>query len=337
MQLFLFDIKSIQTFRYSLIYYFSTMRNFFLVIVFTLFIPIYSFASEGSDTVLIKKHLTALTKTNGFRNYQNIDLLNKTATYIQSVFIQYSDSVRIQEYVVDGKVYKNVVCSFGTMHQKRIIIGAHYDVCGNQQGADDNASGIVGLLETARLLKGKKLSYRIDLIAYTLEEPPYFRTEYMGSYQHAKALYENKTDVYGMLSIEMIGFFKDAKKSQSYPVGLLSLFYGNKGDYITIVKKFSGGKFASHFSNSFKKSNAIKTKTFKGPKFLPGIDFSDHLNYWNFGFSALMITDTSFYRNQNYHQSTDTMETLDIGRMAKVIDGIVIGILNLDLRSLKTS
>ncbi|WP_107685594.1 M28 family peptidase [Niastella koreensis] len=65
-----------------------------------------------------------------------------------------------------------------------------------------------------------------------------------------------------------------------------------------------------------------KTKKFTGPAALPGIDFSDHLNYWKFGFSALMITDTSFYRNKNYHQSTDTMETLDLPRMAKVINGV---------------
>lgn len=235
----------------------------------------------------------------------------------------------MQEYKVDGKTYQNVICSFGTNHLKRIIVGAHYDVCGNQQGADDNASGIIGLLEMARLLKGKELRHRVDLVAYTLEEPPYFRTEHMGSYVHAKSIFDNKIDVYGMLSVEMIGYFKDEKKSQSYPLGFLSLFYGNKGNYITLVKKFGQGKFAKHFGKYYNESKIIRTQTFKGPKKLPGIDFSDHLNYWNFGFSALMITDTSFYRNHNYHQATDTMETLDIGRMAKVIDGIVFSILKL--------
>lgn len=120
----------------------------------------------------------------------------------------------------------------------------------------------------------------------------------------------------------MIGYFKDEKKSQSYPIGLLSVFYGNRGDYITIVKKFGSGQFARNFSRKYKSTKAIKTKKFKGPKALPGIDFSDHLNYWRFGYSALMITDTSFYRNRNYHEPTDTMETLDIYRMAKVIEGV---------------
>ncbi|MGM9478622.1 M28 family peptidase [Pedobacter sp. GSP4] len=222
--------------------------------------------------------------------------------------------------------FKNVICSFGTANSKRIIIGAHYDTCGNQEGADDNASGVSGLLELARLFKGQILKHRVDLVAYTLEEPPYFRTENMGSYIHAKSLETAKIDVYGMISLEMIGYFKDEKKSQSYPLGILSWFYGNKGNYITLVKKFGSGNFAKHFTKSFKQSQAIRTKTFVGPPSLPGIDFSDHLNYWKFGYSALMITDTSFFRNKNYHQVTDTMETLDLNRMAKVIDGVFYSI-----------
>lgn len=282
----------------------------------------YCYADNFTDTTSIKEHLRAITKTAKFRTYRNVDQLNWTADYIKNVFSQYSDSVFIQAYFVNEQIYKNVMCSFGTENKNRIIVGAHYDVCDNQEGADDNASGVVGLLELSRLLKGQKLNKRIDLVAYSLEEPPYFRTEYMGSYIHAKSLADKKEEIYGMLSLEMIGYFKDEKQSQSYPIGLLSIFYGNRGDYITLVKKFNSGQFARKFSKNYKSTKAIRTKKFKGPKSLPGIDFSDHLNYWKFGYSALMITDTSFYRNKNYHETTDTMETLDIYRMAKVIDGV---------------
>lgn len=279
-------------------------------------------ATTLSDTTIIKSHLTILTKTQNFRTHQNVDQLNKTADFIKSVFSQYTDSVFTQEYSANGRTYKNVICSFGTENNKRVIIGAHYDVCDNQQGADDNASGVVGLLELSRLLKGQKLNYRIDLVAYSLEEPPYFKTEFMGSYIHAKSLADCKTDIYGMISLEMIGYFKDEKKSQSYPVGFLSIFYGSKGNYITLVKKFNSGKFAHSFCRHYKSLRTIRTKKFAGPTSLPGIGFSDHLNYWKFGFSALMITDTSFFRNKNYHKTTDTMEALDLNRMAKVIDGV---------------
>ena len=287
-----------------------------------LFVSNSCFTGTHSDATIIKTHLTAITKTGAFRTYENIEQLNKTADYIKTIFSQYSDSVSFQEYSVNGKIYKNVICSFGTENKKRVIVGAHYDVCGNQEGADDNASGVVGLLELSRLLKGRKLGQRIDLVAYTLEEPPFFRTQYMGSYIHAKSLIDNKTEVYGMISLEMIGYFKDEKKSQSYPIGLLSLFYGDKGNYITLVKKFGAGSFARKFCRNFKSTKSIRAKKFTAPPTVPGIDFSDHLNYWKFGFSALMITDTSFFRNKNYHKPTDTMETLDIVRMAKVIDGV---------------
>ena len=286
------------------------------------FIAIHFKAYCLSDTTIIKSHFVTLTKTPQFRTYDNLVQLEQTINFIKSVFNQYADSVYIQEYIANGSRYKNVICSFGTEHSKRIIVGAHYDVCDEQQGADDNASGVIGLLELARMLKGQKLHYRVDLVAYSLEEPPFFRTESMGSYIHAKSLFENKIDVYGMISLEMIGYFRDDKKSQNYPLGILSLFYGNKGNYITLVKKIGAGKFVRKFCSKYKSAKTIRTKKFAAPTFVPGIDFSDHLNYWSFGYSALMITDTSFYRNNNYHKETDTMETIDFKRMAKVIDGV---------------
>lgn len=281
-----------------------------------------------TDSSLVLNHLKYFTELPQFRNYKNIEQLDKVADYIKENFSKYSDSVRFQEYKIGDKTYKNVICSFGTENKKRIIVGAHYDVCGEQKGADDNATGTTALLELARLLKKEKLNYRIDLVAYTLEEPPYFRTENMGSFVHAKYLKEKSIDVIGMVCVEMIGFFNDEKNSQDYPLGFLSWFYGNKGDYITLVKRFGGGKFVKIFNKEFKKSGFIKTEIFSGPKFLQGVDFSDHLNYWKFGYDALMITDTSFYRNKNYHEKTDTLETLDINRMCKVIDALHYALIN---------
>ena len=276
-----------------------------------------------SDTSLIRAHLSAITKSAEYRTHDNVKRLNETADYIHVGFARYADTVYFQEYEVDGKLYKNVICSFNTHSPERIVIGAHYDVCGRQEGADDNASGVAGLLELARLLKGKNLKHRIDLVAYTLEEPPYFRTESMGSYVHAKWLSDENVRVLGMVSLEMIGYFREEKHTQNYPLGLLSLFYGNRGNYITLVKKYGAGRFARKFTRSYKRVSTVRAKKFAGPSILPGIDFSDHLNYWHFGYSALMITDTSFYRNANYHEVTDTMETLDFGKMAKVIDGVL--------------
>ena len=242
------------------------------------------------------------------------------ATYIYREFEKSADTIYYQTYRANGTTYRNVIAVFGSKNQKRIIVGAHYDVCGNQEGADDNASGTVGLLELSRMLKGKELKNRIDIVAYTLEEPPFFRTDYMGSAIHAKSIEPIKDQVLGMISLEMIGYFSDMKNSQEYPLGILKWFYGRKGNYITLVRKNTAGKFVKQFIKKYKKTKQITSKKFAAPRSLPGIDFSDHLNYWNIGIDALMITDTSFYRNKNYHKETDTMETLDFARMAKVID-----------------
>lgn len=281
------------------------------------------------DTAYIHKHLTALTKTEHPRNYLHEDQLNSAAEYIRSVFLLYSDSVKFQPYKVRGRTYKNVICSFGTEHQKRLIVGAHYDVCEDQEGADDNASRVVGLLELARMLQNQELEYRVDLVAYTLEEPPFFKTEYMGSFVHAKYLVDKEIDVIGMVCLEMIGYFKDEKKTQDYPLGIMSFFYGSQGNYIALVKKWGAGNFARKFTRKFKSQDLIRTKSISAPKKIPGIDFSDHLNYWKFGFSALMITDTAFYRNKNYHEKSDTLETLDLERMTRVIESIYDVILNI--------
>lgn len=287
-------------------------------------LAISAFAGHKSDTTLIRSHLTALTKTPYPRAYYNITQLNQTALYIENNFRQFADTVYIQEYIAHGNVYRNVVCSFGRTNKRRIVIGAHYDVCGDQEGADDNASGVVGLLELARMLYGQKLAYQIDLVAYSLEEPPFFRTPYMGSYVHANSLAESNAEIYGMVCFDMIGYFSDEKKSQSYPLRFLSLFYGKKANYITLIKKFGSGSFARRFARKYKSVNTIRAKKFAAPGHLPGISYSDHANYWKFGFSALLITDTSIFRNSNYHKKSDTMETLDIGRMAKVIDGVYL-------------
>ena len=293
-------------------------------ILFLVIVSFASLANAQSDTNLIKMHLRNITKTKGYRHFMNLELLNRTADYILDDLSKYADTSYFQEFQVNGLTYRNVICRFGNKNERTIVIGAHYDVCGMQEGADDNASGVVGLLELARQLKGVTLPYCVELVAYTLEEPPYFRSDNMGSYIHAKSLSDEKRDVYGMVSLEMIGYYRDEKRTQDYPIGLLKLFYGNRGDFITLVNKFGKGKFSKRFTKRYKHLKVVKTKKFNGPKALPGIDFSDHLNYWDLGYSALMITDTAFYRNKNYHEEGDVMEILDLNRMAKVIDGVLM-------------
>ena len=275
-----------------------------------------------SDTANIKRCLELVVNTSKPRWFRNVDVLDTVANRIQSDFLRYSNRVSFQNFNIQGSEYRNVIASFGPENAERIIVGAHYDVCGEQGGADDNASGVAGILELARLLKDRPLGYRIDLVAYSTEEPPFFGTKNMGSYVHAKSLFDEKIPVLGMVSLEMIGYYSHEENSQRYPVGILKMFYGDKGNFITIVQKSFGGKFARVYKRLAFDHNSLPTKSFNAPSFFGGINLSDHMNYWKFGYSAIMITNTSFYRNHNYHKTTDQLSTLDINSMALAIDGV---------------
>ena len=277
-----------------------------------------------ADTTRIKNDLIKITKTLKSRNFLNVGTIDTVAQYIFDELSKTCDTVYYQKFFVDGIEYKNVIGSIGQAQKEKIIIGAHYDVFLKQEGADDNASGVSGLLELSRLLSKDTLKNYIDFVAYALEEPPFFRSEHMGSYVHAKSLYDKGEKIKGMICLEMIGYFDETPKSQRYPLGLLKLFYGNKGDYITVIQKYGNGSFGHQVKQLMQLQNLISTKSFKGPQWLRGVDFSDHRNYWKFKYKAVMITDTSFFRNKNYHKNTDTLETLDIRRMGLVIDELYL-------------
>lgn len=310
---------------------FTNNRVFLLVIIFILSVSCkgQQAQQQHSSLLRVKSNLKSIVNTSRSRTYTNTDILDSVADFINRELSKVCDTVFYQTYSVNGRNYKNVVGSLNTCKEKRLIIGAHYDVAGNQPGADDNASGVSGLLELAHLLSKENLGTRIDFVAYTLEEPPFFGTENMGSYIHAKSLYDSGTDVLGMICLEMIGYFNDTINSQTYPIKGLKLLYGKKGNFITVAQKFNNGKFGRHFKRYIKRQKAIRTISFKAPMKLTGIDFSDHRNYWNFGYSALMVTNTAFYRNHNYHKPTDSIETLDLNRMCYVIDAVFYSIISI--------
>jgi Zn-dependent M28 family amino/carboxypeptidase len=299
-----------------------------ILLIGVMFLQNYPASSEPknlprlADTTNISRNLAAIINTSKKRNYKNVEVLDSVAGYIKQEFLKYTNRVTVQQFEAETKSYSNIISSFGPDGGERIVVGAHYDVCGEQDGADDNASGVAGILELARLLKNNDLKYRIDLVAYSLEEPPFFGTEKMGSYVHAKSLYEAKIPVKGMISLEMIGYYSDEENSQRYPVGFLKWFYGSKGNYITIVQKSVSGAFSRQFKKLAFENNSILTKSFKAPSFLGGLSLSDHRNYWKFGYSALMVTNTAFNRNANYHKSGDVLSSLNIPNIGLVVDGV---------------
>jgi hypothetical protein len=201
-------------------------------------------------------------------------------------------------------------------------VGAHYDVCGDQPGADDNASAVAGLLETARLiaLNKPKIDYQIDFVAYCLEEPPFFGTEAMGSFVHAKSLSENKVELLGMICFEMIGYFSEQPNSQQFPSAELAKIYPSTANFIIVVGIEPYDEFNQKVKTLMSENAEIDVQVISFPSKDGLAGLSDQRNYWHFGYQALMINDTSFIRNPNYHMPSDTIETLNFEKMAEVVN-----------------
>ena len=274
------------------------------------------------DSARLETHVRTLSETFFPRDWRHPENLDRAAAYIRDQFVETGAGVSEQPFQVAGNTYRNVIAVFGPETKERIVVGAHYDAFGELPGADDNASGVAGLIELAHLLGNTSLPMRVELVAFTLEEPPHFRTSNAGSAVHATSLRKQGVPVRFMISLEMIGYFKDAEGSQRYPLSLLRFLYSPRGDFAVVVGKLDGGSIIRQVKRAMRGASTLPVYSFSGPKLIPGIDRSDHLNYWNVGYKAVMVSDTAIYRNANYHTAQDTANTLDYHRMAMVVQGV---------------
>ncbi|OVE80606.1 hypothetical protein BVY03_05945 [bacterium K02(2017)] len=275
----------------------------------------------------LELHVRRLSETYSPRDYTNVKNLNLCADYIKNQFEQFGQSkISEQAYQVNNETYKNIIAQYGPTTGDPIVIGTHYDAYDKLPGADDNASGVAGLIEMARLLSKTTLTQPIILVAYSLEEPPFFRTENMGSFKHAKSLSDQNKNIKLMISLEMIGYFTDKKDTQSFLFYPLPLFYPNAGNFIGIVDEFYSNH-AHKLKINLKPYLDFPVYTINAPSFIESADFSDHLNYWHFGYPAVMVTDTAFLRNRAYHTKNDTYDRLNYNKMAQIVYGIYRSIL----------
>jgi Zn-dependent M28 family amino/carboxypeptidase len=279
-------------------------------------------AGQTASAARLEQLVRKLSTDFADRTFDNETRLEGAAAYLESQLARLGVKVESQRFTAEGRPYRNLVVKLGPDTPEVMVVGAHYDVAGERPGADDNASGVAGLVELARLLKGQSFRQRVELVVYTNEEPPFFRTPYMGSAVHARSLAESGKRASLMLSLECIGYFSDARGSQDHPVRLLNVMYPTTGNFISLVGFYQDGDVARQVKAAMKSASDLPVYSINAPGFVVGVDFSDHLNYWNEGFVGMMVTDTAFYRNKAYHTPQDTADRLDYRRMAKVVDGV---------------
>jgi len=289
------------------------------------------------DSTKLRAHVERLAGLTPPRNYAFTQSLDAAASYIESAWKDSDIRTERQSFKTHDGEYHNIIAHFGKIDAKParlIVIGAHYDVAGLQPGADDNASGVAGLIELGRALKKleahpKLADGQIELVAYSLEEPPYFGGDEMGSAYHARKLRDEGRTPLFMISLEMIGYFTDAKDSQDFPVPLLSAFYPTRGNFIGVVGVQKDRDLIAEIRQHMQSQMQLAVEGVAAPSFLPGIDFSDHRNYWQMDWPAVMITNTAFHRNKRYHQAGDTPDRLDYEKMAEVTRGVLAAALSM--------
>ncbi|WP_299407470.1 M28 family peptidase [Acaryochloris sp. IP29b_bin.148] len=219
-----------------------------------------------------------------------------------------------------NSIHENLILSLpGTQPLPPILIGAHFDTVPGSPGADDNASGLVVLLELARYFYHHPARYPLQIIAFDLEE-----YGCLGSQAYAQDLKRNQTRITTMMSLEMLGYTDQTPHSQNYPAGLEYL-YPSTGNFIALL-----GNLRS-IPTMFKLSHHLKQQgapcewlpvPFRGT-ILPDTRRSDHASFWDQGYAALMVTDTANLRNPHYHQPSDTLDTLDLDFLEAVYRGLV--------------
>ncbi len=270
----------------------------------------------------LSDHVHVLAEEIGERHYQKKKSLDKAADYIEKSFRDMGYNPISEVY--SDKLFRNIIVNnYGKQRREEIIVvGAHYDTVWLSPGADDNASGVAALLEIARGLHGRQLSKTIRFIAFANEEWPFFGREKMGSRVNARHAFDRKEIITGMISLEMLGYYSVKPGTQVYPRPLNN-FYPDQANFIAFVSNFSSRDLLHETISEFRRLGQFPSEGLIAPQFLvPDIRRSDNSSFWSFGYPAIMVTDTSNYRNRNYHNNRDMHDTLDYDSMVRVVAGL---------------
>jgi Zn-dependent M28 family amino/carboxypeptidase len=300
----------------------------------------------------LRRHVYALAGDIGERNLYLPDAMARAAAYIEVEFRAMGYTVRRQEvpvkeldiYGLKGpKVAYNIeVVKPGTgPDASTLVIGAHYDTRvgmpswdahGPAQpsrvgtpGANDNGSGVAALLYLARTLRDTPTKHEIRFVAYANEEPPFYRTDAMGSRVHARALVKEipKEKIIGMISLETLGCYSsrvNRKRAAAVAPGAVGL--PDSCDYVAFLSTFTGKAFSASCAGEFSKKCRFQVRPVAFPYITNVVSWSDDWSYMKEGLPSFAVTDTAFLRCDDYHESGDTAEKLDYPQFAEVTLGL---------------
>jgi len=271
----------------------------------------------------LRRDVKLLAQDIGERNIARPRQLAAAAAAIDKALVAAGFKVERQTMQVHGRPCDNLQAEIsGTDRPKEIVVvGAHYDSVMGAPGANDNASGVAGLLALARSMAGQKTGRTLRFVAFVNEEPPYFQTELMGSLAYAKRAHERRENIVAMICLETIGYFSDAPGSQKYPAAF-SQFYPSTGNLIGFVGNIDSAPLVQQVVASFRRHAKFPSEGGALPPVIDGVGWSDHWSFWQYGYPALMVTDTALFRYPHYHTAGDTPDKLSYDRMARIVSGL---------------
>jgi len=281
----------------------------------------------------LQRHVERLAGEIGERNVFRPEALHAAEAYIRDVWERQGREVQAQEYAVADVRSANLEITLpGDDGEDILVVGAHYDSVAGCPGADDNASAIAVLLELGGLLAQAPPPNILRLVAFVNEEPPFFFTRRQGSRVYAQAARRRREPIRFMLSLEMLGYYRDAPGTQKYPP-MFRWFYPDRANFIALVSNIRSRGEMRRLAAAFRSGSRFPLEQAATFAWIPGVAWSDHLSFWHEGYRAMMLTDTAFFRNPHYHASTDTPDTLDYRRMASVTEGLAGALRRLRRRS----
>jgi Zn-dependent M28 family amino/carboxypeptidase len=269
----------------------------------------------------LAEYVRILAEDIGERNVPNAyEGLRRAEEFIEGELRRFRYRVRRQVFLADGRRCANLEAVLEGRTRELLVVGAHYDTAPGTPGADDNASGVASLLVIASSLRGRTFRREVRFVFFTNEEPPYFQTELMGSLVYARSL---RRKVYGMVSLESIGYYTDEPGSQSYPYFFFRFLYPTVGNFIGFVGNLSSREFLNRAFRYFKEGSRFPAQKGSVPGWVPGAGWSDHWSFWQIGAPAIMITDTAPFRNPYYHTPLDTPDKINFKALSEVTRGLV--------------
>ena len=271
----------------------------------------------------LTRHVQMLAGEIGERNVYRPAALDAAARYIESEWVAAGYAVNRQTYIAQGVECANleIVLPGQRWPDESIVVGAHYDTVEGSPGADDNASAVAALIEIARLLHAHAPARTLKLVAFVNEEPPFFFWGEMGSRVYARAARHRQENIRLMISLEMLGYYRDEPGSQAYPP-LFRYFHPDRGNFIAFVSNFRSRRVMRRAAQAFRAHSDFPLESTATFGWIPGVAWSDHLSFWRAGYRAFMCTDTAFFRNPYYHSAQDTPEKLDYPRLVALTEAL---------------